>query len=136
MSLIEEAVFTKLTTTAAVSALIGTRMRPQLAAEADQYPMLVYDKESDGALGHMSGTTHLSHCTISLDAWATTYAAAKAIRDAVRTALKGYSGTSSSVQIRRAMLIENRDRLESAVGMEQRRMYAAGLNIDIWYAEL
>lgn len=95
MITIEEGLFAYLSTNAGLVALISTRVYPNKLPETVTLPALTYQRiDSPRVHTHdTSGATGTAYPRFQFDAWATTYASAKAITDALRAALNGYRGT-------------------------------------------
>jgi hypothetical protein len=92
---IEAGLVYKLTTTAGLTALISTRTYLERIPQGATLPCLTYQRISTPRLlAHdTSGSAGTAHPRFQFDAWATTYSSAKAITDALRAALNGFSGT-------------------------------------------
>jgi hypothetical protein len=93
---LEDAFVSFLTAHAGLVALIGTRVYPFEIADGATLPCLTYKRidtprrsthQSSGATGDLISPL------MQLDAWATTYASAKAIADVLRGALHGKTGS-------------------------------------------
>ena len=95
---IEAGLVTKLTTTAGLTTLISTRTYLERIPQGATLPCLTYQRISTPrVLTHdTSGSAGTAYPRFQFDAWATTYTSAKAISDALRTALNGYRGTITS----------------------------------------
>jgi hypothetical protein len=95
---IEAGLVYKLTTTAGLTALISTRVYLERIPQGATLPCLTYQRISTPrVLAHdTSGSAGTASPRFQFDAWATTYASAKAITDALRAALSGFKGTITS----------------------------------------
>lgn len=84
--------------TAGISALVSDRVYINRLPQTVTLPAITYQRISTPrVLAHdTSGATGTAYPRFQVDAWATTYASAKAITDAVRAALNGYKGTMGS----------------------------------------
>jgi hypothetical protein len=90
--MIERAVRAHLIATAGVQALVASRIHPFRAPQGAVPPFIVYQRISGERLHTLDGPTGRVHPRIQIDAYATTYPAARAIADAVRGALDGFQG--------------------------------------------
>ena len=84
---IEEAIRAKVIGDTAIAALLGRRYRPELPADADEFPCIVYSKEDDEPRVTMAGRIGLTHAVLSLECWANTYDEAKSLRTRVKNLL-------------------------------------------------
>jgi len=87
----------KLKGTSAIATLIGTRVYPMIRPQSAALPCIVYEISTDRPSNHATGTSGTSEMTIALDCVASTYAGAKALGDAVATAISGWNDGSSCV---------------------------------------
>jgi hypothetical protein len=90
---IEQALLTKLTGTAALTALVGERIelvRPRQDIEA---PYIALQKISDVHGKVFAAPEKLQTARFQLSIFASTYKACKDIADAVQTAIDGFTGT-------------------------------------------
>ena len=91
--MIEQAVFTILSTDAAVSALVVDRINPVVLEQDTAYPAIVYRRESSNVIQSMTSMTILPRIEINCFAdgqnW---YADAKDLSKKVRLALTGFTG--------------------------------------------
>ncbi len=88
----EESLVAELLATVAVTALVGTRIYPQVAPQATKAAYVIYDVVANRRVHDHSGAAGLTRGRISFLCHASTYAEAKAIAAAVLTALDGRRG--------------------------------------------
>ena len=148
-STIEEALYAKLVATTAVTDLVSTRISPGLALTGDQlqrlqmsdsWPQIVYAKQDEEPWVHVGGVCQTVSGVLRIQCWGDTYADAKAVRGAVRTALQGFQGTitpsgGSAVYVRCIIVEDDADRVEVSPENAQRRYYGAALHARIIYRE-
>ncbi len=96
MATIEESLYTLMTTTTAITALIGTtppRLYPLRKAQGAINPAMAYQRIStpERYMSHQ-GRSHLTVSRFQITTWATTAASSVAMRTAL-LGLLGYSGT-------------------------------------------
>lgn len=101
---VEEAVRTKLTGTAAVAALVGTRIYPLYLPTDTTLPAVAYERISTRRNYAHGGQQSPTTARLQYDVIATTLAGAMAVGDAIRVALSGYTGTSAGVKIASCLL--------------------------------
>lgn len=77
-----------LTSSAAVSAIVGTRISPVMRAQGETLPCVVLTQISTVPQNQLYGAPTLDANRVQLDAYATTYAGAVALASACRTALE------------------------------------------------
>jgi hypothetical protein len=96
---LEEALVSFLTSYAPLTALISTRVIPFDMPKGTTLPCVTFQRiDTPRLLTHDSSgaTGDLATPRLQLDAWATTYSAAKAIADVLRGGLNGKKGTLGS----------------------------------------
>lgn len=92
----EALVYSHLVTTGtALSALVGTRVYPLVLPQAGALPAVVYTLVDD--VETLNG--HNGVARVQFTAWATTYAGAKSVRDALRERLRSFAGQSSTDRV-------------------------------------
>lgn len=108
MALIEAELMTYLLSKASVTALVGTRVFrvfvPQsnsgnAQSDVGKLPRIVLQRVTGGRSYFIGGGDGLPMPTIQLSCQALTYGAAKAIADALRMVLDGFSGTMGSTYV-------------------------------------
>jgi len=115
----EIAIYTILKDTSAVSSLVGARIYPLKAPPKVTKPFVTYQRISGDRWRSFDGPTGTAQPRIQVDCYATTYAAAKALADAIRQNLDGYAGTvtttSGAVRIGGISLMTDRDLFEDDI---------------------
>lgn len=94
-----KALYYLLTTDAPISAIVGTRVFPELADQEQAAPYIVYNIRSNDPSDVQSGPSALDTASVEVNCYAPTYAAAIELSDAVRTCLDRRSGTYSGVNV-------------------------------------
>jgi len=74
-----------------VSALVGTKIHPHIVPEGTALPYITYSMVVGTPFNKLAGRTGLEKKRIQVNCWASTYAAAKALAEAVKTALDSTS---------------------------------------------
>lgn len=136
MATIEEALQYGLSHNAGVIALVSTRVYPMRIPQGAALPCLVYTRVSTPRLhSHdSSGSAGTAHPRFQIDAWATTYASAKGITDAVRAYLNGFRGTigggSYTATVQAALVDEEQPDFDPEV-----ELYRSQSDYIIWHTE-
>lgn len=96
-----------LTGDAGVTALVATRIYPPASVQAPTYPALIYELISDVPSPTMTAVAGLDVYTarVQVTAYATTYAGARALADAVRLACHLQSGAIAGYQVASVLMI-------------------------------
>lgn len=92
----EQALYARLTGHAGLSALIGTRLYPNVAPQNATMPYGVYQRISGPRDYHLGGSSRFLQALIQVSWVGGTYASAKACAEQARLAMDGYSGTVTS----------------------------------------
>jgi hypothetical protein len=113
MASIDTALFTRMSTFAALTALVSTRIYPVTMPQAATFPCVTYQQISgvrDYVMGNQSG---LVRARFQVDSWSETYAETRSVSEQVRLALSNYAGTSDTVVIDRIEMV-NEERLDES----------------------
>jgi putative heme degradation protein len=93
--MIHEAIRTRLTSVSAVTALVSTRIYPNVLPQSPTLPALVYQRIDEQRETAMSADPGVVRARMQVSAWATTFGAARNAAEEVRKALQRYRGTPS-----------------------------------------
>lgn len=126
---IEEAIHDILVADATVQDLT-TRCYPSTLPQDPTYPLILYMRVYGARENALEGPVGMANPHFQIEAWAKTYAAAKALAKAVRNALNGYRGTSGLVRIGSFLIQSERDVYEPAVACHRIIM-----DYSIWHDE-
>ena len=96
---IGKAIYGILAANASVSALVGTRIYPDLAVQDTAFPFVVYQVEGTVPSDTKDGVSKLDMVDFSVMAYAKTYTSAQDIAEACRTALDRYSATVNGINV-------------------------------------
>jgi hypothetical protein len=94
-----KAIYTILTEDAGVSAIVGTRVYPQVAAQGAAFPFVVYVLQDNTPSDTKSGVSTLDEIRYDIVAAAETYSALSSLTERIRLALDRYSGTVSGIVV-------------------------------------
>ena len=131
---IESALFAYLSTTSAITSLLGTQSAesifPMRAPEGAALPFLVFHKVSGHSVHSKDGDMNLSYPHFQITCWAKEYADTKAVDAAVRAALNAYTGpTLEGVAVAQIIVEDERD-LSDPETLE----YGASLDVIVWHS--
>ena len=132
MAVLEEGLFTYLSTYAGLVSLISTRVYPFRVPQSATMPCMTYQRvDTPRVLTHdTSGTgSDLAHPRFQFDTWAATYSSAKAINDQIRAALNGKKSTiATGVSINAAMVSDEHPSFEP-----ETNLYRCSSDYIIWH---
>lgn len=94
-----KAIYSILSSDSDVSAIVGTRIYPQIAAQGASFPFLVYVLQGTTPSDTKSGVSTLDEVRYDIVVASETYAEASDLTNKVRTALDRYTGTVAGVVI-------------------------------------
>jgi len=88
----------RMSANAGLTALVGTRIHANVRPQGGALPAIVLRIISDVTDQAMSGPTNYRQTRVQAECYGPTYAAAYAVRNAIRAALDGWSGTQGATQ--------------------------------------
>lgn len=94
-----KAIYSILTSDSDVSAIVGTRVYPQIAAQGAAFPFVVYVLQDTSPSDTKSGVSTLDEVRYDIVVASETYAEASDLTNKIRTALDRYTGTVAGVVI-------------------------------------
>lgn len=97
--MIRGALYTLLTGTSAVSAIVGTRIYPVVLPQKPTLPAITMQRIPGSRVRSTRGPSGLAQSRYQVDCWAATQTAAEELAGVVRAATDGYRGTVSEVRI-------------------------------------
>jgi hypothetical protein len=98
-----------------IVAAITTRCYPSTLPQDPVYPLILYMRVTGPREHSLQGAVGMATPRFQVEAWAETYAAAKALAAAIRGALDNYRGTAASVRIGSCLIIGEWDTYEPEV---------------------
>jgi hypothetical protein len=105
MATLEEATRARLSGDEALTALVGDRIRPLMAAQPDALPYLTYQITTQ-PITHLTGESEYRRATVEVGIFAATYGECVVASNEVRRVLHLYGGTTAGVEFAPAMLDE------------------------------
>ena len=94
-----KAIYTILTEDAGVSAVVGNKVYPQIAAQGAAFPFVVYVLQDNSPSDTKSGVSTLDEIRYDIVAAAETYASLSSLTERIRLALDRYTGNIEGVEI-------------------------------------
>lgn len=128
--MIGKALVNILLNTSAITAIVGTKIFPIVSKETVQLPCITFEKISGSRVHRMEGASRLALPVYQIDAYASTYAQVDTLADKIRTALNGYKGTVSSVNINGIILQD-----EEHIYEEEAEVFRVSFQFRIWHNE-
>lgn len=119
MAVVEEALFTRLSGFAGLTALIAARIYPVVLPQDVVLPAVSYRRLSGPRSSAMGSDPGLAHPRFEVNAWAREYLAAKNVKEQIRAALQRWRGTVSGVEIIDTFILDERDLYEPTTLMYQ-----------------
>lgn len=120
----------KLKATSAVTTLVSTRIWPGYRKEGTALPAIVYQMVGDNPVNYAGGTTDTAEMRLAVYCLASTYAGAKTLGDAVKTALSGWTDDSGCIW----HLDNQRDDIGDAMaGQDVPEYYAINQDYMVWH---
>jgi hypothetical protein len=135
MGTADEAIYGRLTTDAAASALLGDRVFKLYADQASAYPRAVVETADDERPRNYAGATGQLRCEATVTCIDRTYKGAKALARAVRDALDNQSGTWGGAVVQRVFYdgaSEHHDEPEQGSDEHQ---YTRELRFRVWLTD-
>lgn len=116
MALLEEAVYSRLSGFAGLTALVSTRISPVEIPQDAALPAVVYQRISGIRNYAMGNQTPLVRARIQVTSWAESYSGVKAVAEQVRLALSNWHGTAAGVTIDWTEMLDDTDLFEDRTG--------------------
>lgn len=109
------ALYTRVITDTTISGLIGTKFYPATAVQEATAPYAVYQRISTPRDYTQDGASGMSWPRYQITSIAATFSGARALADAMRARLSGFSGTVESVVIGAIFLDQEADEFRDAL---------------------
>jgi hypothetical protein len=116
----------------AVSALIGSRLYPNIVPQKAPNPAMTYQQISGPRLHDMQGAVGMCKARFQINCWAASYAKAKELAETVRLTLDGYSSEGT---IKVIHLSNEGDLPKTKPGLDQLTRYGKRLDFFVWFTE-
>ena len=106
---IEEGLYDYLSSDVGVSALLSSRIYPGTLPQNWTAPAISYQRISGERNRILSGPDDRATPRIQIDCWADSYSGARALAEAVRSAIDGYAGLMGTTQVGSVVLESDTD---------------------------
>tara|TARA_R100001163_G_scaffold22987_1_gene19385 strand:+ start:1096 stop:1497 length:402 start_codon:yes stop_codon:yes gene_type:complete len=93
------AIYNILSNDAQVSALVGTRIFPNVTKVGTTFPFIIYDVEGETPTDYKQGVSSLDTDIVTVSAYSITYTEASDLALKIRTALDRKSGTYGGIEV-------------------------------------
>ena len=129
----------KLKGTTAISDIVGAKVFAIMAPIDEQgrvkvsLPYITYQVISDNSVNHATGATETNHTRIQVDLWASTYAGAKALATAVKTAMKSWTDGTGDPVISSCHYENGSDMPDPPSPGQERRVQRVMQDYVLWY---
>ena len=136
---LESGLVTYLGARAGLTAIIDTRIFPQLVPQgANNYPAVTFQTISESNTHSLSGVSGLAMSRLQITCWGRTVLDALRVRDAVVDALDGYRGLMGSTTVQSCLKLDERDMPATANASPElaaARVYGRGIDFMFSYTE-
>jgi len=131
----EAAIRNRLVTTAAVSAIIGSKVYPVIAPAEATLPFLTWRRMSVQRQQSLSGPVGTPSVMLSVDLFAETYEAVRDLADNVRLSLDGWGGTFQNTVVANVSLDNESDGFATLAGGDLPPVYTVQMTFSILWQE-
>lgn len=134
---IESALYSYLSNKASITALVSTRIYPEVGPNDAGYPFITYITVTGDQQHDMSGASGLTNVRMQIDAWADIIADRVSVSEALRNALDGFTGNmgTENLNIRSCFLADYSTLRETEPEGRGQPIYRASLDFSIWHVE-
>jgi hypothetical protein len=130
---IEEAVYSLITSDAAIVNAVSSRVYPQTIPQTVLLPSIRYNLISSGREHNTVLAEDMVEARFQIDVISGTYKQVRQVAEVVRLALDKYSGTVGNVTIQCIHLINEMDYYSDATGNDQLRRFGKTQEYTVWY---
>lgn len=120
---------------AAVSAIVGSRIYPVLAPASAAMPLVTWRRSGVQREQTLRGPMGLPRVSVEYSIYGTTYEQARELADAMRVVLDGYGGTLDNTTIRQTSLEDESDDFVTLAGADLPPVYQVTQRYDVWWSE-
>lgn len=136
MNIVGPALFTRLgTDVAAVSALVGSRISPNLRKQDATLPAIGYQGSGSRHVKSHSGLDGLRRQRVDLNCYAATYAEVTALAEAVRVALDGQYGLVFGANTLSFLLLDGSGIYEAPIDATDKGVHTVNMDFAVWHEE-
>lgn len=128
----EEGLIAKLLADGGVAALVSTRVFPGRRPQASPLPAIVLHTISGEPIYTDQGEAGLASARVQFDCWGETYASAKGVARAVKSALSAFVGQAGGVTFQNILVDAERDFSEGGSDAAE-YLYRTNLDLIVWW---
>lgn len=133
---IEQALYSLLSNDGGVSALVSTRIYPNILEQGTVMPAMTYE-QTDGTRDEvMTAPTGFVDSSFQITYWSGLYSEVRAVAAAVEALLDGYSGTVFGVEIEAIHLVDEADIPIMPAGKDVIKRYGKRQDFTVWFKEV
>lgn len=125
---LEDAVYSRLTTFAGLSALVSTRVYPLHLPQKPTYPCIAYRRAATDSEPLLSTDTDILKAKFEIASFSKAYDSSVSVGDQIRQAFQRFKGVESSITILDTILIDLDQSFEADY-----EIYETALTFEIWY---
>lgn len=138
----EQATYNLLKSRSQITAIVGTRIFPVLAAQKTTQPYLTYQIISENRIHQLDGVNDLSQGVMQINCWANSPAAVNNLAKTVMEpydltdetgGIDGFQGTVEEAKIQCCWVTDKDDLLEFEPGADKTKKFGKRIDINIWY---
>ena len=133
--MVANAVYSLLAGDAAVSALVGTRVYPNVAPQNTAYPHIVYQLINVSHIEVLAGSFGNARSLVQVSCRSHDYDEARDLAEKCRLVLQGYAGTAASIEISGVNLVDDRDIYDPPRLADEPGTYGVQLDFAVWNIE-
>jgi hypothetical protein len=124
-----------LTASAAVAALIGTRIYPVLAPASAALPLVTWRRSGIQREQTLGAPMGMPRVNVEYSIYGTTYENAREIADAMRVVLDGYGGANGTTTVNQTSLENESDDFVTLAGADLPPVYQITQTYEVWWQE-
>lgn len=128
----EAAIIALMLAHAPLTALVGGRIKPVVRGQGQPLPAVVFNRITGARDMTMAGPSGTAESLVQIDCYGETYAATKAVANAVRGVLSGYRGTVGGVEVLGVFLESERDSFDADATA---KIYRVSMDFTVWAVE-
>lgn len=132
--IIEEALYTHVTSNSGFAALASARLYPMVIPQDAALPAVAYQRISGVRVHDMQEAAHLAHPRYQFTVVASSYSNARAVVNALRTALVGYMGTMGGAGGVRVMAVFCENEIDNGFDQASGR-FTIRIDFIVWHYE-
>ena len=132
---IETAIYALLTADLTLTALVGTRITPVIVPQRSAMPAVTFAQVAGARTHSVDGPTGQVNSRWQFNCWASNTRSPRAVADALRQAIDGYSGTTGGVIFQSIQSQTENDIDANPAGVNVSRRYGKSQDFEIWFLE-